>query len=348
MVFNKKIGVYALMALSFSVFVGQGSASAQVASPVSASCVSINTSLRYGSSDYYTGGAVTQLQQFLVGQGYFNSAYLGTGRFGSLTARAVVQYQAAHGVPATGFMGPLTRAAIYNQTCGGVVIPPVSTGPSLYSMAPTSGPVGTQVSVTGFGFTNSNTILIDGMVAAQNVPISSSIAVACTTDPSCRGGIRQTLVFTVPSYLSPNCAANSMCPMYVRSVTAGNYQVSVQNTSGASNTQTFAVTDSTTNTQKLSVMGIDAPPTLPLGTPGTWTVHVSTGGGTGTLHYSVVWGDEANSAAIMAPQSIPVQSYASFTHTYQRSGTYTPRFTVSDDNGNTVTVSSSIVVTPLY
>jgi hypothetical protein len=62
-----------------------------------------------------TGADIQLLQQFLNAQG-FVLAHSGVGSpghetttFGPLTYRALVQFQAAHALPATGFFGPLTR-----------------------------------------------------------------------------------------------------------------------------------------------------------------------------------------------------------------------------------------------
>ena len=112
----------------------------------------------------------------------------------------------------------------------------VQTAVTIYSVSQTKGlTAGEQVSITGFGFTKNNTVLLDGMVAARNVPITSTIAVACTTDPSCKGGIRQTITFTMPSSIGPDCKANEACPMYVRLLTSGTYKLSVENENGTSN-----------------------------------------------------------------------------------------------------------------
>lgn len=81
------------------------------------------------------------------------------------------------------------------------------------------------------------------MVATRDVPISSSIAIACTTDPSCHGGINQTIIFTLPSYLSPDCPVGSMCPMYVRQLQPGNVTITVRNDSAVSNGLPFTVTN---------------------------------------------------------------------------------------------------------
>ena len=219
---------------------------------------------------------------------------------------------------------------------------------SIYRISPTSGPVGTTLSITGFGFTSSNIVHFGGG-AITNVPISSSIAIACTTDPSCHGGINQTLTITIPSSIGPYCAAGMACPMYMQLITPGIYTVYVQNDNGSSNAVSFTVTGS--GSQPLTINGIDAPSSLALGTTGVWTVHASVPSGMMTnLHYAVNWGDQqATSNSLTAPSSgATTQSSATFTHAYSQAGTYTAVFTVTDDAGHSATVSSTIVVPPLY
>ncbi|MDB5188084.1 MAG: hypothetical protein JWO50_604 [Candidatus Kaiserbacteria bacterium] len=221
---------------------------------------------------------------------------------------------------------------------------------TIYSITPTQGPVGTTINIRGFGFTSNNTVHF-GAGAFGNIPITSSIAIACTTDPTCHGGINQTLTITVPSSIGPYCPPNSMCAMYMQLITPGTYTIYVQNENGTSNSVTFTVTGGSTSNTGPSISGIDAPTTLALGTQGTWTVHTATmSNATSNLHYSVVWGDENNMAAsqIMAPAPTTVQTSATFTHAYSRSGIYTPMFTVTDDNGRSATVSATVNVTPLY
>ena len=65
-----------------------------------------------------TGSDVLALQVWLNGHGYpLDSSGPGspgneTDFFGTLTYNALVKFQAGNGVPATGYFGPLTRAAI--------------------------------------------------------------------------------------------------------------------------------------------------------------------------------------------------------------------------------------------
>ena len=89
--------------------------------------------------------------------------------------------------------------------------------------------------------------------------------------------------------------------------------------------------------------GIDAPTTLAVGEEGTWTLHAATNA-SGNLHYSVVWGDESASPLRAMALSSTEQSSATFTHVYDTKGTYAPKFTVSDDNGHSASVSASVVV----
>jgi hypothetical protein len=60
-----------------------------------------------------TGADVTALQSWLVSNGFLTMpAGVSMGYFGQLTKSAVVKYQASVGLPATGFVGPLTIAKL--------------------------------------------------------------------------------------------------------------------------------------------------------------------------------------------------------------------------------------------
>lgn len=72
---------------------------------------------RAQSTDANTGGEVSELQAFLKDAGYMDASTVTTGRFGSLTTRAVKSFQARHGFTQTGATGPLTRLKIKSLTC---------------------------------------------------------------------------------------------------------------------------------------------------------------------------------------------------------------------------------------
>jgi peptidoglycan hydrolase-like protein with peptidoglycan-binding domain len=93
----------------------------------------------------------------------------------------------------------------------------------------------------------------------------------------------------------------------------------------------------------LSITGIDAPASLLVDQEGTWTVRTE-GTATGTLRYSVTWGDENQGLlGLFRTSDEATQSSATFTHTYGKKGTYTPEFTVTDDSGRTVTKAAASV-----
>lgn len=80
-------------------------------------CPNISYNLTLGSSDYTTGGQVSQLQNFLRSR--YNDSRLTGGYYGQLTSYYVTRFQQENGVyPATGGVGPLTRQAIA-RVCGG-------------------------------------------------------------------------------------------------------------------------------------------------------------------------------------------------------------------------------------
>ncbi|HEX7651538.1 MAG TPA: PKD domain-containing protein [Candidatus Paceibacterota bacterium] len=191
---------------------------------------------------------------------------------------------------------------------------------------PSSGPVGTDVTLTGTGFTD-DSIVRFGTGAIKDATVSDD---------------GTSLTFTVPSDMGAYCKPGAMCPMYAILVRPGTYDVRVQNGSTTSNAVEFKVT-AAASTGRISVSGIDAPTTLAVGEEGTWTLHAATNA-SGNLHYSVVWGDESASPLRAMALSSTEQSSATFTHVYDTKGTYAPKFTVSDDNGHSASVSASVVV----
>ncbi len=103
-----------------------------------------------------------------------------------------------------------------------------------------------------------------------------------------------------------------------------------------------------------SISGLDAPTSLAVGQSGTWTVHASVPNQPNSqLSYSVQWGDEAGPllGAMQMPAPASIKTSATFTHSYQAAGTYSPTFIVSNNSGSaktsaSVTVSGSTNGTP--
>ncbi len=101
-----------------------------------------------------------------------------------------------------------------------------NSNPVISQLSPASGTVGTIITIKGSGFTSTGNTIKFG--------IGSFIGQASADG--------QTLQFTVPSTLAPYCAPNMACPQFVMQVTPANYNVSVTNNNGTSNTEVFTVT----------------------------------------------------------------------------------------------------------
>lgn len=230
-----------LMAVSTALAQVTGSAGMSIGSntvqPVVCTVLSYN--LHYGSTNYSTGGEVSELQTFLGTQGFF--PYSPIGVFGPLTFRAVQSFQLSQGIPSTGFVGPFTRAAVERMSCNGM--PQPTSNVNIQSITPTFGSIGTIVTIHGYGFTNDNTVHF-GTGVVMHVPISSTVDVQCITYP-CYS--QQTIRFSVPDGLNPACFYSSpRCLVATRQTTSGSYQVYVENSNGTSNAQIFTVTSLST------------------------------------------------------------------------------------------------------
>ena len=93
-----------------------------------------------------TGADVSELQTILVSNGYLvMPAGVPMGYFGALTKSAVMKWQAANGVPATGYFGPMSRAK-FNASAGATGTVPgttVGSGTTVSGSITTPGAEGT-------------------------------------------------------------------------------------------------------------------------------------------------------------------------------------------------------------
>lgn len=110
----------------------------------------ITSDLTVGS----TGSQVVALQNSLVSGGYLvMPAGVAPGYFGSLTKAAVAKWQAAMGLPATGYFGPLSRAKFTGSVAG------TTTGGTT-----TGGTVSGTITTPG----------VEGTLTVTSAPVSSS------------------------------------------------------------------------------------------------------------------------------------------------------------------------------
>ena len=93
------------------------------------------------------------------------------------------------------------------------------------------------------------------------------------------------------------------------------------------------------------ISGVSGPTSLAVNQEGKWQVNASNRAG-GTLSYSVIWGDEVQTAAgVSAPSFAPVlQQTATFTHRYLRAGNFTPTFYVTNSANQTARASLTVQV----
>ena len=132
-----------------------------------AACANISNNLYFGVTDSKLGTSeVSTLQQILISGGYL-SGTPPTGYFGNLTMHAVELYQASHNISATGFVGPLTRTALQNQTCTSVQgipssqIPIVGAKPKILYLSNTAGTPGELITIHGTSFDSLNNTICD-------------------------------------------------------------------------------------------------------------------------------------------------------------------------------------------
>jgi hypothetical protein len=124
-----------------------------------------------------TGADVVALQTWLIANGFnipsIASGAAAKGYFGAQTKAAVQRYQASRGIPSTGFVGPLTRAAL-NGGGGTATVPPAFSCPVGYVCQPTGGTQTGGTTVTPGGITTPG---VEGTLSANqsNAGLASTV-----------------------------------------------------------------------------------------------------------------------------------------------------------------------------
>ena len=163
----------------------------EVLTPVATTtaCYTFTTNMTVGS----TGADVIALQSFLVNNGYLSSVYA-TGYYGAETQSAVSSYQTSVGMPATGFVGPLTIAKL-NSSCSGGGIATTTQTVTISNTSAVKGPLVTNSN----GTSQSQNVTFNFTLTAGNNPvfISTSVTDSATLAPN------SSLVFAAKGYLVP-------------------------------------------------------------------------------------------------------------------------------------------------
>lgn len=191
--------------------------------------------------------------------------------------------------------------------------------PTVTSLSPQNGAVGSSVTVFGTGFTTTGNSVRFGQGLISNLNSLDG----------------RSLTFTVPSTLTGYGSSQ---------VYLGTYDVSVTNAAGySSNSLPFTVT-SLGSTNAPSITGVTGPTSLGLNVTGTWTIQVNSYG-SNYVTTRVSWGDEGYYGASQpTSNTIYGQQTLTFTHSYAQAGTYTVTFTVTNSYGQQSTASATVVV----
>jgi peptidoglycan hydrolase-like protein with peptidoglycan-binding domain len=320
-----------------------------VSYPVQSGCYAFTQYLRLGSSDAYTAAQVTQLQQLLNTLGYLRgvSGYFDQGTYG-----AVMNFQRDRGIYSTGTVGPLTRAALNQTGCSGVVPGPISpypvpdynlpgylnqnTGLSISSLSMSSGVPGNSVTIYGSNLAAYNPTVRFG---TQSVPVAASSYSNLTfIVPSLPNGTYQvyvtngygssnSLTFVITGQNGTNCYWNGNAYQCNCDYSYGSYYNGNQNCNSQYNSSgTWFGSGS-----QPRISGIAGPSSVGTGSNTTWSVQAYNAVGQ-PYTVSVDWGD-GTSAQSSQSYGTNQQNY-SFSHTYLNSGSYTIRFTATDPSGS--------------
>ncbi|MDO8514268.1 MAG: peptidoglycan-binding protein [bacterium] len=207
-------------------------------------CPMITRNLIIGSTDSLHDDEVSRLQQFLTDQGVYTGPI--TGYYGNLTAQAVMRWQKAHGMgfvtPKSG-VGPMTRAKI-TESCGSGSTSNSTLDPVIYSVTPSSGPIGTKITIKGKNLRGFEGDLNARIATEFNPPdYSSGVMYGDRT-----GSDDTTIVTTIQSSFCKQDTSYSglPCASYF-SVSPGVYEISVKPWSKWSNSVSFTVTESSQN-----------------------------------------------------------------------------------------------------
>ncbi|MFH1246491.1 MAG: peptidoglycan-binding domain-containing protein [Candidatus Liptonbacteria bacterium] len=332
--------------------------------------------------DLYFGlrnsSGVENLQQFLTDQGYYAGPI--TGNYLGLTLQAVRKFQAAQNVLSSGYFGKLSRNAangalntIIKEICpDGVNCSPkilpkqqlkITTDSDLHGkpgefFAATfkvSGGNGNYKingngNIPGLSFSQSYCPPVQpGQVEMPCIQMISPSTITLSGIPTAVG------VYTVNIFAKEMggimyCLDNKSVLDSASATSASPAKGCVSSNSlirYANARFSVVISPDSGNGSAPVISGVSGPTSLKIGEEGMWTVNASNADG-GSLSYRVMWGDEPQITKAQggyAPEALQkfIQT-ATFSHSYQLPGKYSPVFYVVNGNGLETKTSLSVLV----
>jgi len=184
-------------------------------------CLSLSSDIGYGMADNGTNDQILLLQRYLSSAGYLSATP--TGYFGSATVAAVKAFQIANRVSGTGYVGPLTRAALNRLACAATI--KTQTTPAVVS------PVSSAVSSSAITSPTAGQTLTTGQtfnITWNSQPYSRYNLVLVSSSGAGAGFISQSVgnsnqyLWTVGNVYSSQTQSNIAVP-------AGSYQIRIEN-----------------------------------------------------------------------------------------------------------------------
>lgn len=226
-----------------------------------------------------------------------------------------------------------TRKQIYKVSCTTQTAPANTTpvvplivggpAPTITSISPSSGPIGTIVTIKGSGFSSDSQVNVSRKIEKFTVASDGN-----------------SLTFTIPP------------SMEGQKTNTGIYSVSVSNKNGVSaEYRTFTVTVTTRIEVTPPSYSWEVPiEKLQKGYTYTWTpVYITVGILSAQVEYFVDWGDGTPSSYAMheyVQGQMDVSDKHEFQHAYANAGTYNAKFTIKDNFGNSVEKIVPITINP--
>ena len=314
------------------------------------SCLSLSQNLRYRMRDAHTGGQVSLLQDFLANRGFLNSEP--TGFFGILTLRAVKDFQKSVGLSPTGFVGPLTRGKIREQTCENVAIaPPQIPINKITVISPNGGGTWTKgstreirwrlLAIQPVSDASANSTIVSGINPTVDISLVSYVP-PCSSDPKEPCPLPPSVIYPITTG-APNTGIYRWT--IGQNIPEGAYVVTICAGSQCDRSDSyFKIVSEGANLPPV-IDGVSGPTSLNVGETGTWSVKAHDPEN-GNLSYIVNWGDSVSSGGTVAtsPLSISASQTTTFTHSYSTAGAYKVGFTVTDNEGLTAQSSISVQV----